>query len=83
MEVKSGNLQFAYKRECKPSLNKCISWPFYAGLSSGWPTLRWTFSIFIGNTWNVWNSAEKKESASCCEAAKCLLFVSCGPRLQF
>lgn len=30
-----------------PSLNKCISWPFYAGRSSGWPTLRWTFSIFI------------------------------------
>lgn len=42
---------------CKRSHNKCISWPFYAGMSSGWATLKWTSSIFIGNTWNVWNSS--------------------------
>jgi hypothetical protein len=36
------------------------------------PTLKWTSSIFIGNSWNVWNSAQKKESASCCEVGEVL-----------
>lgn len=44
MEMKSRNLQFAY--ECKPSHNKRISWPFYAVLSSGWPTLKMDIFYF-------------------------------------